>query len=109
MIGLRSIIPFGPDGFGLAFKIVCFVPALAGKKARGSGGRGRPGRGMAGGGVEWETLAREHFEGAVYCMEQVRLTVVFAYVPVHGTTQSRTFRAASIYINKPTALAGVYV
>ena len=40
LIGLRSIIPFGPDGFGLAFKIVCFVPALAGKKARGSGGRG---------------------------------------------------------------------
>jgi hypothetical protein len=37
---------------------------------------------------------------ARFCMELVRLTVVFAYVPVHGTTQSRTFGAASFYIFK---------
>ena len=86
-----------------------FRSGLGREEGSGSGGRGRPGRGMAGGGVEWETLAREHFEGAVYCMEPARLSVVFAYVPVHGTTQSRTFRAASFYIYKPPALAGVYV
>jgi len=43
-------------------------------------------------------------EYAVYCMEPARLSVVFAYIPVHGTTQSRTFGAASFYIYNPPAL-----
>jgi hypothetical protein len=44
---------------------------------------------------------------AVFCMEPAGLSVIFAYIPVHGTTQSRTFGAASFYIYKPPALAGV--
>ena len=45
---------------------------------------------------------------AVFCMEPAGLSVIFAYIPVHGTTQSRTFGAASFYIYKPPTLAGVY-
>jgi hypothetical protein len=43
-------------------------------------------------------------------MEPARLSVALVYVPVHETyTKSRTFGAASFYIYKPQAVAGVYV
>jgi hypothetical protein len=45
---------------------------------------------------------------ARFCMELVRLTVVFAYVPVHGTLKAAPL-GASFYIFKPAALAGVHV
>ena len=55
-------------------------------------------------------LAREHFECAVYSMEPARLSIVFAYIPVHRDhSEPHLLGAASFYIFKPPALAGMYV
>ena len=50
-----------------------------------------------------------NIEYAVFCMEPVRFPVVFAHIQSMRPLKAAPFGAASFYIYKPQALAGVYV